>query len=55
MGGIEILVPPDWIVANNVTTLIGGFVDSRRPSRVVPTKTLVIRGYNIMSGIEVKD
>src|SRR5512138_2899373 len=54
-GGIEILVPPDWTISNKVTTLIGGFVDSRRPTKVIPTKTLVIRGFNLMSGIEVKN
>lgn len=53
-GGIEILVPPDWIVTSKVTTIAGGFVDSRRPSKVIPTKTLIIRGFNLMSGIEVK-
>jgi len=54
-GGIEILVPPDWTVSSQVTTLIGGFVDNRKPSRVVPTKTLIVRGLNLMSGIEVKN
>jgi predicted membrane protein len=54
-GGIEILVPPDWIVSSKVTPIIGGFVDSRRPSTVVPTKTLLITGFNLMSGVEVKN
>jgi predicted membrane protein len=54
-GGIEIFVPPDWIVSSKVTTIIGGFVDSRRPTKVIPTKTLIIRGFNLMSGIEVKN
>jgi hypothetical protein len=54
-GGIEILVPPDWIVSSKVTPIIGGFVDSRRPSNVIPTKTLLIRGFNLMSGVEVKN
>ena len=54
-GGIEILVPPDWIVSSKVTPIIGGFVDSRRPSRVIPTNTLLIRGFNLMSGVEVKN
>lgn len=54
-GGIEILVPPDWTISSKVTTLVGGFVDSRRPTKVVPTKTLIIRGFNLMSGIEVKN
>lgn len=54
-GGIEIHVPPDWVVTSKVTTIIGGFVDGRRPSKVVPSKTLIIRGFNLMSGIEVKN
>jgi hypothetical protein len=54
-GGIEILLPPDWTVSSRVTTFIGGFFDSRRPTSVVPTKTLIVRGTNIMSGIEVKN
>lgn len=53
-GGIEILVPPDWIISSRVTPIIGGFVDNRRPSKVVPTKTLIIQGFNLMSGVEVK-
>jgi predicted membrane protein len=54
-GGVEIHVPSDWVIASKVTTIIGGFVDGRRPSSVVPAKTLLIRGYNLMSGIEVKN
>ncbi len=53
-GGIEILVPPDWIISSRVTPIIGGFVDNRRPSKVVPKKTLIIQGFNLMSGVEVK-
>jgi predicted membrane protein len=54
-GGIEIHVPPDWTVTSKVTTLLGGFVDKRRPTSVVPTKTLVVRGMVVMGGIEVKN
>lgn len=54
-GGIEIHVPPDWTVTSKVTTLLGGFIDKRRPTSVVPTKTLVVRGTIVMSGIEVKN
>ena len=53
-GGIEILVPPDWIISSRVTPIMGGFADNRRPSKVVPTKTLIIQGFNLMSGVEVK-
>jgi predicted membrane protein len=54
-GGIEIYVPPDWTVTSKVTTLLGGFVDKRRPTSVVPTKTLVVQGMVVMGGIEVKN
>jgi len=48
-------VPPDWTVTSKVTTLLGGFVDKRRPTSVVPTKTLIVQGMVVMGGIEVKN
>jgi hypothetical protein len=54
-GGMEIHVPPDWTVISKVTTLMGGFIDKRRPTTVVPTKTLIISGLVVMSGIEIKN
>lgn len=54
-GGIEIHVPPDWTVTSKVTTLMGGLIDQRRPTSVLPTKTLTVRGMIVMSGIEVKN
>lgn len=54
-GGMEIYVPPDWTVTSKVATLMGGFVDKRRPTSTVPTKNLVITGFVVMSGIEVKN
>jgi predicted membrane protein len=54
-GGIEIHVPPDWTVTSKVATLLGGFSDKRRPTTTLPTKTLIIDGFAIMGGIEVKN
>lgn len=54
-GGVEIYVPPDWTVTSEVTTLLAGFIDKRRPTSVVPTKNLVIKGMVIMSGVEIKN
>ena len=45
-GGIEIYVPPDWTVTSKVTTLLGGFIDKRRPTSVVPTKTLIVQRHD---------
>jgi predicted membrane protein len=54
-GGVEIYVPPDWTVTSEVTTLLAGFIDKRRPTSIVPTKTLVIKGMVVMSGVELKN
>lgn len=54
-GGIEIYVPKEWTVTSRVNTFMGGFIDKRRPTTIVPTKTLVITGLVIMSGVEVKN
>jgi len=54
-GGIEIHVPPDWTVTSKVATLLGGFSDKRRPTTTLPTKTLILDGFAVMGGIEVKN
>ncbi|HEY4368148.1 MAG TPA: DUF5668 domain-containing protein [Steroidobacteraceae bacterium] len=54
-GGIEIYVPPDWTVSSRVATFMGGFIDKRRPTSTIATKTLIITGLVVMSGIEVKN
>jgi hypothetical protein len=54
-GGIDIHVPPDWTVTSKVATLLGGFTDKRRPTTTLPTKTLILDGFAVMGGIEVKN
>jgi predicted membrane protein len=54
-GGMEIHVPPDWTVTSKVTSFMGGFIDKRRPTVAIPTRTLVIDGVIVMSGIEIKN
>jgi len=55
MGGAEILVPRDWDVTVKVISLMGGVSDKRRPATLPPTKRLVIRGFAMMGGVEIKD
>ena len=55
MGGIEIFVPRDWKVVTKVGALMGGCLDSRKPTALPATKTLVIRGFAFLGGIEIKD
>jgi hypothetical protein len=54
-GGVEIYVPPDWTVTSEVTTLLAGFIDKRRPTTVVPTKHLIVKGMVVMAGVEIKN
>jgi hypothetical protein len=54
-GGVELFVPPDWTVTSEVTTLLAGFIDKRRPTTVVPTKHLIIKGMVVMAGVEIKN
>lgn len=55
-GGIEIVVPPDWRVESEVTPIMAGFEDNTRlmPGGEV-AGTLVVRGFGVMGGIEVKN
>jgi hypothetical protein len=53
-GGINIKVPPDWTVVLNGTPVMGGFAEKT----VTPpdaSKRLVITGYAIMGGVEVRN
>jgi predicted membrane protein len=53
-GGITIKVPPDWTVSLHGTPIMGGFEEK---TIVPPTtaKRLVVRGYAIMGGVEVRN
>lgn len=54
MGGITLKVPPDWTVAMNGTPIMGGF-DEKTITAPNNNKRLVIRGYAIMGGVEVRN
>jgi predicted membrane protein len=53
-GGIEMKVPPDWMVESRGVAVLGAFEDaSRRPDD--DRKTLVVTGYALMGGVEIKN
>ncbi|MEO8134264.1 MAG: DUF5668 domain-containing protein [Betaproteobacteria bacterium] len=54
MGGIEIKVPGDWSVVSNCVPIMGG-VDDKSVPPANPVKRLVITGYVVMGGVEVKN
>lgn len=53
-GGIEITVPPDWAVVSDATPFMGGLEDKSIPPANA-TKRLIIKGYVIMGGVEIKN
>jgi predicted membrane protein len=54
MGGVELKVPSDWTVVMNGTAFMGGF-NNKRAAEGVPGKRLLVRGYAIMGGVEVRN
>ena len=54
-GGSKFIVPEDWDIRIEVTSIFGGFADKRHRSIVVPddTRKLVIRGETIFGGGEI--
>jgi len=53
-GGIEIKVPQDWCVVLKGMPLLGGIEDKTLPP-MNTDKRLIIEGYAIMGGVEVKN
>ncbi|MDL2354132.1 MAG: DUF5668 domain-containing protein [Pseudomonadota bacterium] len=53
-GGITIKVPPDWTVVLHGTPIMGGF-DEKTVQPPDNSKRLIVRGYAIMGGVEVRN
>jgi hypothetical protein len=53
-GGIEIRVPEDWTVTGRVVPFMGAFEDKTRPPKE-SSKRLVVKGFVVMGGVEVKN
>jgi len=54
-GGIELRVPPDWTVVSRVTPILGGVDDTTRPPLGASRHRLVLRGFVVMAGVEIKN
>ena len=54
-GGAEIMVPDTWNVQLEGTPIMGGFDIKTFPQKNPDAKRLIIRGYAIMGGVEVKN
>ncbi len=53
MGGVEIIVPPDWSVSNQIVTILGGSEDKSSATQEARHR-LILRGLVIMGGVEIK-
>lgn len=53
MGGVELKVPPDWVVSNQMVAVMGGAQD-RSTGPADSKHRLVLRGFVMMGGVGVK-
>ena len=54
MGGVEIWVPEDWVVVMQGVPVLGGFEDKTH-SPANSNKRLIVKGYSVMGGVEIKN
>ena len=54
-GGIEIRVPEDWTVVSRITPILGGVDDKTRPPQAAARQRLILRGFIVMAGVEIKN
>jgi hypothetical protein len=55
MGGMEIRIPEDWAVDNRVTYFMGGSNDRSRLPTDPHAPRLVLKGFVMMGGVEIKN
>lgn len=54
MGGLKVLIPNDWSVSSNAMPLLGD-IDNKSTAPTSPGKRLVIDGYAIFGGVEIRN
>ena len=54
LGGVEIFVPEGWEIIGEVFPVMGGFEVKTGPA-TEPRRRLIVRGFSMMAGIEVKN
>lgn len=56
-GGVELIVPSDWVVHIEVASVLGSFADKRIVNSTVsePGKELYIKGVVVFGGGEIKN
>lgn len=54
-GGVELKVPDDWMVVLEGVPILGGYDDKTHVPKSDTGKRLVVRGYVVMGGAEIKN
>jgi len=54
-GGIEIKVPEDWTVSVQGFPIMGGFEEKTQGPKGGPMKLLIIKGFAMMGGVEIRN
>ena len=52
-GGVELRLPPDWVVSNQTLTIMGGLEDRSTGTQDTRNR-LTLRGVVLMGGVEIK-
>jgi predicted membrane protein len=55
MGGVNIFVPPNWTVSQEIVPLMGGVHDKTRSVPSNPAQHLLVRGTVVMGGVEISN
>lgn len=55
MGGMEIRIPEDWAVENQVLYFMGGSNDRSRQPASPTAPRLMLKGFVMMGGVEIKN
>jgi predicted membrane protein len=55
MGGVNIFVPPNWTVSQEVVALLSGVHDKTRSVPSNPAQHLLVRGTVVMGGVEISN
>lgn len=55
MGGLEIQVPEDWNVVNDATVVMGAIEDERKVGVPAGPNTLILKGFVMWGGVEIKN
>ena len=54
LGGIDIRIPPGWIVENEAWPILGGIMDNTQ-APALPAHRVIVRGMAFMGGVEIKN